>query len=278
MLDAKISELDRVLLGLDGLARDLKLKIKLQESEIGARHVTHERQYDRLARIFCRKEFSARRLGRATQPSEEVQLERRVGGKEQKVRFGLEVMFFSAAEIGVPLHLREQTGTRDGNLGARGIDALRCELQIIVLLERCADELLQLRVLEDLPPRKIGIGCCLSLRLGVFAQITESRGRLNDGPMVVWAHPASSAEAQGHHRRHECCDLLHRLAPLHFLRANTSRGHFNPPPLEWEPPARFPERALCRRLTISPPSKRSQARRRFRSRWRLASRRLRQCP
>src|SRR5205807_2029181 len=94
-----------------------------------------------------------RRLGRAPQPSEKVQLERRVGSKEQKVRFGLEVMFFSAAEITVPLHLWEKTRARDGHLGTRGVDALRGELQIVVLLERCADELLQLGVLENLPPR-----------------------------------------------------------------------------------------------------------------------------
>src|SRR5258708_32429975 len=107
MLNAKIGELHRVLLGRDRLARDLTLKIKLQESEIGARHVTHERQYDCLPRILCRKEFRARGLGGATQPAEKVQLECRVGGKEQKVRFSLEVMFFSAAEIGVSLDLGE---------------------------------------------------------------------------------------------------------------------------------------------------------------------------
>src|SRR5229473_5587772 len=199
MLDAKIGELHRVLLGLDGLARDLKLQIKLQESEIGARHVTHERQYDRLARIFCRKEFSARRLGRPAQPSEKIQLECRVGGKEQKVRFSLEVMFFSTAEIPVPLYLWEKTRARDGNLGTRGVDALRCELQIIVLLERCADEFLQLRVLEDLPPRKIGIGRRLSLDLGVFAQITVGRWRLNDGSMVVRTDLASRDYTRGQH-------------------------------------------------------------------------------
>src|SRR6266436_5743705 len=231
-----------------------------------------------LPRIFCRKKFGARRLSRAPQPPEEVQLECRVGGKEQKVRFSLEVMFFSAAEIPVPLHLWEKTGARDGNLGTRGVDALRCELQIVVLLERCADELLQLRVLENLPPGKIGIGRCLSLCLGVFAQITEGRGRLNDGPMVVWAHPACSDKAQGDHRRHECRDLLHRLAPLHFFRAKISRDHFNPPPPEWEPPATHSRHAPCRCLTISQLGRKSQAQRKFRSRWRPASRRLPQCP
>src|SRR6266513_665206 len=147
---------------------------------------------DRLPRIFCRKEFCTRRLRRPAQPSKKVQLERCVGSKEQKVRFGLEVVFFSTTEDAIPLDLREQAGTRDGNLGTCGVDALRCELQIVVLLERCADEFLQLRVLEDLPPRKIGIGRRLSLPLGVFAQITEGRWRLNDGPMVVRPHAASS--------------------------------------------------------------------------------------
>src|SRR5256885_7855686 len=47
------------------------------------------------SRIFCRKEVCTRRLSRPAQPSKKVQLERCVGSKEQKVRFGLEVVFFS---------------------------------------------------------------------------------------------------------------------------------------------------------------------------------------
>src|SRR6266851_3442520 len=43
MLDAKIGELHRVFLRLNRLARDLKLQIKLQEREIVAGHVAHER-------------------------------------------------------------------------------------------------------------------------------------------------------------------------------------------------------------------------------------------
>ena len=43
VLDAKIGELHRVFLRLDRLAGDLELKVKLQEREIVARHVAHER-------------------------------------------------------------------------------------------------------------------------------------------------------------------------------------------------------------------------------------------
>src|SRR2546427_4817974 len=99
-------------------------------------------------------------------------------------------MFFPAAEVAVPLHLREQTGARDSNLSARGVDALRCELQIVVLLERCADELLQLRVLEDLPPRKVCIGSCQFLGLRVLSQIAVRGRSLNNGLAVVWADHA----------------------------------------------------------------------------------------
>src|SRR6266446_10849887 len=107
MIDAKLGELHRVFLRLDGPARNLKLQVKLQEREIVTRHVAHKRQYDRLPRILCCEELGACRLICAAQPAEEVQLEGCVGRKEQKVRFGLEVMFFSTAEIPVRLHLRE---------------------------------------------------------------------------------------------------------------------------------------------------------------------------
>ena len=59
VLDAKIGELHRIFLRLDGVARDLELKVELQEREIVARHVAHERQHDRLPRILGGKQFGA---------------------------------------------------------------------------------------------------------------------------------------------------------------------------------------------------------------------------
>src|SRR5260370_36679757 len=94
-------------------------------------------------------------------------------------------MFFPSAEIAAALQLWELIGTRYGKLRAAGVDALCRKLQVVVLLDRRADKFLQLRVLEDLPPGKISIGRCLSLDLGVFAQIAVARWRLNDLPMVV---------------------------------------------------------------------------------------------
>ena len=98
---------------------------------------------------------------------------------------------FPPEKLPFALHLRKQTGTRDRDLSARGVDALRRQLQIVILLQRGADELLQLRVLEDLPPGKIRIGCCLSLGLRVFAQITVGGWSWNVGPMVIRTDRAS---------------------------------------------------------------------------------------
>ena len=134
MIDANLGELHRVFLRRDGLARDLELRVKLQEREIVTGHVAQERQYDRLPRILCCKELGASRLICATQPTEEVQLKRCVGRKEQKVRFSLEVMFFSATKVAVPLDLREKIGTCYGNLRASAVNALRGKLQVIILL------------------------------------------------------------------------------------------------------------------------------------------------
>src|SRR5260370_36411902 len=112
-------------------------------------------------------------------------------------------MFFPSAEIAAALQLWELIGTRYGKLRAPGVDALCRKLQVVVLLDRRADKFLQLRVLEDLPPGKIGIGRCLSLDLGVFAQITEGRWRLNDRPMVVRADLTSGEGTGGQHCDHQ---------------------------------------------------------------------------
>jgi len=69
------------------------------------------------------------------------------------------------------LHLRKQIGARNGDLSARGADALRRQLEVVILFQSCADEFLELWILEDLPPGKVREGCRLRLRLWVFCQI-----------------------------------------------------------------------------------------------------------
>src|SRR5580693_8568686 len=101
-------------------------------------------------------------------------------------------MLLATREIAVPLHLREKPGASYRNLSAPCVDTLCRELQVMVLHERCADEFLQLRVLEDLPPGKIRIRRCLSLDLCTSAQITEGRWGLHYRSVVVRAYHAAS--------------------------------------------------------------------------------------
>ncbi len=143
-----------------------------------------------MLRILGSQELGARGFSRASQATEEVQLECCVRGEAQNVELRLGAWVLSAAEIAIPLHLRKQIGARDRDLSARSSDALRRQLQVVILLQGCADELLQLRILEDLPPGKVCEGRRLGLGLWVFAQITVHARRLNDRPVVIRADHA----------------------------------------------------------------------------------------
>src|SRR6266481_4920850 len=173
-----------------------------------------------MLRLLGSQQLGARSFGGASQPAEEVQLERGVCGERQKVELRLEVLFFSPAEITVPLHLRQLIGARYSKLSAPGVDALRRQLEVIILLQGCADELLQLRVLEDLPPGKVCEGRGLLLGLEVFAQVTVHAWCRNDGPVVIRADHAprhydrrqNRSKDRGHQRR----QVLH-----HYLRCSS---------------------------------------------------------
>src|ERR1700677_2746437 len=136
--------------------RDGELQVELQKTEVVVRHIADQGEYDDLARIFGGEKFSAGRFRCAAQLSEEVELESRVGSERQKVEFGLFYVFLASTEVGVAADLRKQAGSGNRNLSAGGVDAFGCELQIVGLLERRANEFLQLRILKHLPPGKIG--------------------------------------------------------------------------------------------------------------------------
>ena len=103
VLDAEFRELNGIFLGLYGLVGDLELQIELQEREIVAGDVAHQRQDHGLPCILGGQELSAGRFRGTAQLAEKVQLERRIGRQSQKVVFGLKVAFFSAGEIAVSL-------------------------------------------------------------------------------------------------------------------------------------------------------------------------------
>ena len=172
VVEPQPGQLDGLFLSLDRVLGDLELEVEIEKPKIVTGDVAHQRQRDSLLRILGGQEFGARGLSCASQAAEKIQLECGVGSESQKIVLRLRASVFSAVEVGVPVHLRKQTGARDRDLSARGGDAFRRQLQIVILLQRCADQFLQLRVLEDLPPGKVCKGCRLGLSLWVSAQIT----------------------------------------------------------------------------------------------------------
>jgi len=83
-------------------------------------------------------------LCRPSQLAERVKLKRGIAGESQKVVLGLHVGIVATVEIGVARCLGKDAGSRDGKFSASGVDTLCGNLQIVVMLERRADELLQL--------------------------------------------------------------------------------------------------------------------------------------
>ena len=197
----------------------------------------------------------------------------------QKIIFSFAGLDLFPREIAARLHLRKQIGARDGELSARRVDALGRNLQVVVLLQGCADKFLQLRILEDLPPGKIRVGRCLRLDLRVFAQIAVGGRSLNVGPMVVRADGAPGRLRSRPRTRQQYNGAnLFMIAPLFCPSCPCDSAHFSHPAPERALPATPRERAPCPRRTISPPGRKSQARRKFRSRWRPSSRRSPLCP
>ena len=104
-------------------------------------------------------------------------------------------IFLAAAEVGVARYLGKQAGTGNRKLRAGGVDAFGGELQIVVLLERRANEFLQLRILKHLPPGKIGIRGSLRLKLRIVRQVAKSSRSLNRRPMILRADHATGKQA-----------------------------------------------------------------------------------
>src|SRR5277367_75211 len=100
-------------------------------------------------------------------------------------------MFFPAAEIGIARYLGEQARTRNRKLSPGSVDAFRGELQIVVLLERRANQFLQFWILKHLPPGKIGIRGSLCLKLRIVCQISKRSRSLNRRATILRSNHAT---------------------------------------------------------------------------------------
>src|SRR5580704_10004216 len=220
MTETQFGELDRIVLSFNRLFCDLKLQVQIAKQKVIAGYIAYQSEDYCLLGVLCCQQFSSCRFSGASIAPEEIHLKDNVGSERKNV--GLDAFSsLATAKGGVDRNLWKLVGARDSDLSSGGIDALDGQLQIVVLLQRCADEFLQFRVVEDLPPWQIGERFGLHLRLLRFVGAVEGGGRLHNGPVIVRPYRAC--------RKHECRhDEDESKSAFRGLR------HFVPPPCRVE--------------------------------------------
>src|SRR5262249_23639355 len=140
--------------------RNLELEVELAELEVRGRHIADQRGHDEAPRVLAGEQIAPRRLRGPPETTPEVELPGEVEGAHGTER-RLELQRRPITEnprVGrarVSGDVRELEGAVDGNLGPRVEDPRRGNPQIVVRAEGSTQELLEHRVLENLPPGQI---------------------------------------------------------------------------------------------------------------------------
>ena len=154
-----------------GLARrerapcDVRLPVELEQVEVGLGEIADQRGQHRPAVLLAREELRARRLRGPPKPPPQVHLERQIGARAVEVLVrvdprarpqgvqGEALLGESLVAVArLTVQLWELCCARDAELRPRLPHACDGEVQVLVLSQRLADQLLQHRVREDLPP------------------------------------------------------------------------------------------------------------------------------
>ena len=169
-----LGELQRLLPGGECALRDFHLQIQRAQLEVAACDVQDEGVHDLALRPLAGQQLRARSLGGAAILSPEVEVPgggkpdlakmRNEGAQPAELRRGILLGGVSAAAV----DRGELRRARDAELRLRLQDALRGDAHIVILLERGADQILQLWIAKDLPPllvanRKRSRGCAVRL-------------------------------------------------------------------------------------------------------------------
>ena len=173
---ARPGQLQRFLARLQSTLRDLERVVELAQREVGGGHVADQRGDDGLAVFLRAQQVRARRFGRAPQPAPDVDFKRQQlqrGRSEIAILRGQKLRRYrrgAVAREAIDLHaaagaeIRKLIRARDSKAGARLFDARDGIAQIVVPLQRRANQLLQLFVLEDFEPFEVGDGSGLLRR------------------------------------------------------------------------------------------------------------------
>ena len=196
-------ELQRFLPGRQRASGDLELEVERLEVVVAARHLRHETGEHRAAAPLARQNLGACAFVGAAVLAPEIRDPRcgRVdlvnGERGERLIAQPEAALVLCLRFGI--HLGKLVGARDAVLGARLKHPGRRDTHVEVLLDRGAEQRLQLGVLKDLRPLQLGNG-----RLGQRRRhaATAIRVRRHHGwTLVVGTHDAAGGERSARRER-----------------------------------------------------------------------------
>lgn len=217
---AALGQVETLLVGAQGVLGQLQLRLVGLQRQVGGRHAGHQGGLRAALRLFGRQVLLQGLVAQAAQAAEEIEFpggsaqghpvlagNRRTAGGRQVARQTL------AGAATVHADPREQVGPLDAVLRPEGLDVQRGDPQVAVVFQRHADQLLQLRVAEELAPADVGgrngrragvLPVGLPLRVG--------RGYRRLGALVVGNQRAAGQNDSGYRQGKE--GPFHIIAPF----------------------------------------------------------------
>mgnify|MGYP003693648923 CR=1 FL=1 len=140
--------------------RDVQFEIERPQSEVRARHLADERRHDGAASPLGREQLRACALGGAAELAPEIQLPRRrtpeSGSRRCSATESRAPPTAAGRDVDAGADVREFIGVGDAELRLRLENPHRGDPQIVVVLERRANQILQHVVIEQLRPLLVG--------------------------------------------------------------------------------------------------------------------------
>ena len=227
-----LHQVDRLRARIHRARRDLERQVQRAQRQVGLAEVGDQGRHDRIARVLGGEQVGQSRFGVALEPAPEVDFP---GSAESDLRqeavvggAGRQVVRSPVADVGsaegaADRRVGQRAGHRD--LGPGLQDALRGHAQVVVLLQRGADQGLQFRIRKHAPPvqRAEGLGAG-GRRRDIRAAI--DRRQPGVGPLIVRAERRAAGGDAGDGAEQECLSGAH----LNWLLALRAQPAASPSP------------------------------------------------
>ena len=172
MLLQGLRQLQRVAARVEGPFRDFQLEIQLAELEISGRQVRYESGRHFFLSPLIGEKICSGSFGGAAILSPKIEV---IGGGRSQLslrdfisRDRTDLWALLAGDVAAGAQRRKLIGASDSELRLSLQDSRRCDANVIVILERGANQALKLRILEDLPPLLVSQGLRWPARPSLF--------------------------------------------------------------------------------------------------------------